>query len=92
MTISRATAKTNVAAVRVTKPYFLGPDAFGSLAIHNARARFSRARTESVAILQLHPHCANSMMNTAFRTEAVGTGVEVALPDRLHGHQHGVGR
>ena len=42
MTISRATAKTNVAAVRVTKPYFLGPDAFGSLAIHNARARFSR--------------------------------------------------
>ena len=34
------------------------------------------------AILQLHPHSANRMMNAAFRTEAVGTGVEVALPDR----------
>ena len=40
------------------------------------------------AILQLHPHGANCMMNTAFRAEAVGTGVEVALPDRLHGRQH----
>src|SRR5450631_261310 len=40
------------------------------------------------AILQLHPHGANRMMNAAFRTEAIGTGVEVALPDRLHGHQH----
>ena len=40
------------------------------------------------AILQLHPHCANRMVNTAFGTEAIGAGVEVALPDRLHGHQH----
>src|SRR4249920_276201 len=40
------------------------------------------------AILQLHPHSANRMMNTAFRAEAIGTGVKVALPDRLHGHQH----
>lgn len=40
------------------------------------------------AILQLHPHCTNRMMNTALGTEAVGASVEVALPDRLHGHQH----
>lgn len=39
-------------------------------------------------ILRLHPHCTNRVMNTAFGTEAVGTRVEVALPDRLHGHQH----
>ena len=40
------------------------------------------------AILQLHPHCTNRMMNTAFGAEAVGTRVEVTLPNRLHGHQH----
>ena len=40
------------------------------------------------AILQLQPHCANRMVNTAFGTKAIGAGVEVALPDRLHGHQH----
>lgn len=40
------------------------------------------------AILQLHPHCTNRMMNTALGTEAVGARVEVALPDRLDGRQH----
>src|ERR1019366_8455363 len=40
------------------------------------------------AILQLQPHGANRMVNTAFGSETIGTGVEIALPDRLHGHQH----
>src|SRR5262249_54714219 len=36
------------------------------------------------AILQLHPHCTNRMMNTAFGTEAVGTtacliGIEAGM-------------
>lgn len=39
------------------------------------------------AVLQLHPHCTNRMMNAAFGTEAVGTRVDVAVPDRLDGHQ-----
>lgn len=39
-------------------------------------------------ILQLYLHGPDSVMHAAFRPEAVRETMEVALPDRLHGHQH----
>ena len=40
------------------------------------------------AILKLQPHGADSVMHTAFWPEAIGKAMEIAFPDRLHGHQH----
>ena len=39
-------------------------------------------------ILQLYLHGPDSVMHAAFRPEAIGEGMEVALPHRLHSHQH----
>ena len=39
-------------------------------------------------ILQLQLHRTDGMMHATFRPEAVGEAMEVAFPDRLHGHQH----
>jgi len=39
-------------------------------------------------ILQLYLYGPDSVMHAAFRPEAVGEAMEVAFPDRLHGHQH----
>ena len=39
-------------------------------------------------ILKLRLHATNSMMHAAFRPEAMGVAMEIAFPDRLHGHQH----
>jgi hypothetical protein len=40
------------------------------------------------SILQLYLHCPDSVMHAAFRPEAIGEAMEVALPDRLHCHRH----
>ena len=41
------------------------------------------------AVLKLQLHGTNGMMHAAFRPEAIGQAMEVAFPNRLHGHQHG---
>ncbi len=41
------------------------------------------------AILKLQFHGPDSMMHAAFRSEPVGETMEVALPYRVHNHQHG---
>ncbi len=41
-----------------------------------------------VIILQLYPDGPDSMMHAPLRSEAVGEAMEVAFPNRLHGHQH----
>src|SRR5690606_6889432 len=40
-------------------------------------------------ILQLKLHRANRMVYATGRSEAIGSRVEIALPYRLHRHQHG---
>ncbi len=41
-----------------------------------------------VTFLQLHLDRAYRMVNAPSGSEAVGSSMEVALPDRFHGHQH----
>ena len=41
-----------------------------------------------VTILQLKLHRSDRMVDAAFGSEAVGKPMKIALPDRLHRHQH----
>ncbi|GLS30897.1 site-specific DNA recombinase [Mesorhizobium albiziae] len=47
------------------------------------------ASLRASAILKLYPHGTNSMVHAPLRPEAIGKTMEVALPNRLHSHQHG---
>lgn len=46
------------------------------------------APCSGLTILQLELYGPDSVMHAAFGSEAVGEAMEVAFPNRLHGHQH----